>query len=501
MVKLRKKECETLLAVADLGGKATVEQLSEESGLPHATIMRSILTLQKKKLVETIEKEKTTITLNEEGKTHAEEGLPERRLVNALAQLNGQATIQKAVEKAELDGKFIPIALGWLKRKGWATIQSETNTLHLENKEESKDERLLKLLREEGELIAEDLSSNLHPAVETLKSRKLLKVDKKTKRLIEITETGWENIERGIEVASKVTQLTPEMIVSGKWRKTKLAEFDVTAPGPEVYPAKLHPVQQIIQRVKESFMEMGFREIRGPIIETAFWNFDALFTPQLHPAREMQDTFYLEYPNAGKLPKHSLVDKVKKTHENGWKTGSTGWEYSWSAEEAKRLIFRTHTTATTIRYLSEHKEPPVKVFSVDRVYRNEKMDYQHISEFHQVEGIIMDEGVTLRDLIGTLKEFYSKLGLEKVKFWPSYFPYTEPSAQPTVYIPEVNEWVELGGMGMFRPEVLAPLGIEHPVLAWGLGLERLIVVKLGLEDIRLPYKNDLHWIRRIPSCQ
>lgn len=163
-------------------------------------------------------------------------------------------------------------------------------------------------------------------------------------------------------------------------------------------------------------------------------------------------------------------------------------------------MLRTHTTAVTIRYLAEHNEPPVWVFSVDRVYRNEKVDYKHLAEFHQIEGIIMDEGVTLRDLMGILTEFYRKLGLEKVQFWPSYFPYTEPSMQSTVYIPELGAWVELCGMGIFRPEVVAPMGVKHPVLAWGGGLERLIMLKLGVDDIRLLYKNDLSWIRRTPIC-
>lgn len=502
MVELRKKESETLLAVEELGGKASVEQIMEESHLPHASVMRAALTLQEKRLVKILEKEQTTVKLNDEGKLHSKQGLPERRLMNALIKLSGKASIEETVKQAELDKRFIPIGLGWLKKKNWVTIDSQTNTLKLEKKgKKGADEELLRILSEEGEVITEDLSSELQSAVETLERRKLLDTDQKTKRIIEITDTGWREIKKGVKVASEVTQLTPELIATGEWRKTKLARFDVQAPGPEVYPAKVHPVQQIIQRVKEIFTEMGFQEIRGPIVETAFWNFDALFQPQDHPAREMHDTFYLEHPKAGRLPKKSLVDKVARTHENGWKTGSTGWQYSWSSKEAKRLIFRTHTTATTIRYLAEHKEPPTKVFSVDRVYRNEKMDYHSIAEFHQVEGIIMDEDLTFQDLIGTLKEFYLKLGLKRVRFWPSYFPYTEPSAQSTVYIPDIEEWVELGGMGMFRPEVLAPLGIEHPVLAWGLGLERLIVLKLGLKDIRLLYKNDLGWIRSTPSCR
>jgi phenylalanyl-tRNA synthetase alpha chain len=503
MVELRENEYKTLLTIEKLGGKASLEQIMKESGLPDATIMRAALTLQEKKLVRIQEEKQIAVNLNEEGKAYANKGLPERGTLNVLIERH-EIPISDIPQQVDLPQSAIPVTLGWLVRKGWAIIDTEKNTIRAKSSTPQplgNDEELLKHLKEKEWTVAEDLSSELLPAVKILKRRKLLEVDEKTKRIIEITETGWKRIKKGIRVSAEVTQLTPELIITGKWREAELTKFDVTAPGPAVYPAKTHPVQQIIQRTKEIFAEMGFTEIRGPIVETAFWNFDALFQPQDHPAREMHDTFYLKYPKTGKLPKKSVVNKVAKTHENGWKTGSRGWQYSWSPEEAKKLVFRTHTTATTIRYLAEHKEPPVKVFSVDRVYRNEKMGYKNLAEFHQIEGIIMDKNVTLRDLIGTLKEFYLRLGLEKVRFWPSYFPYTEPSAQSTVYIPEFKKWFELCGMGIFRPEVLAPLGIGYPVLAWGGGLERLIMLKLGLDDIRFLYKNDLGWIRRIPTCQ
>jgi phenylalanyl-tRNA synthetase alpha chain len=503
MVKLRENEYTTLFTIEKLGGKASVEEIQRESDLPDAAIMRAALTLQEKRLVRILARTQTIIWLNDEGKLHARNGLPERRLINALVKLGGKSSIAITVEKAELDKLLVPIALGWLRRKDWATLDIKTNMLCLTKKprKEEADEKLLKHLNEEERLVAEDLSSVLQSAAEVLKKRKLLEIDEKTKRTIEITDVGSKRIKKRARVTAEVTQLTPELIITGKWRKAKLTKFDVTIPGPVVSPAKAHPVQQIIQRVKGIFTEMGFKEIRGPIVETAFWNFDALFQPQGHPAREMHDTFYLEQPNTGMLPRKSVVNRVARTHENGWETGSKGWQYSWSSKEAKKLILRTHTTATTIRYLAEHKEPPVKVFSVDRVYRNEKMDYKSLAEFYQIEGIIMDKDVTLRDLIGTLKEFYLRLELKKVRFWPSYFPYTEPSAQSTVYIPEFRKWVELCGMGVFRPEVLAPLGIKCPVLAWGGGLERLIMLKFGLDDIRLLYKNDLGWIRRTPTCQ
>jgi phenylalanyl-tRNA synthetase alpha chain len=246
---------------------------------------------------------------------------------------------------------------------------------------------------------------------------------------------------------------------------------------------------------------MGFTEIHGPLVETAFWNFDALFQPQDHPAREMMDTFYLANPKAGRLPSKDTVDAVAKVHENGWITGSKGWGYKWSHEEAKRLVLRTHTTAETIKYLSMHKNPPIKVFSVDRVYRNEQITYKNIAEFHQIEGIVVGKGVTLRDLMGTLKTFYTKFGLKKIAFWPCYFPYTEPSAQAVVYHPKLKRWMELCGMGLFRPEVLAPMDIKYSVLAWGGGLERLAMIELGLDDIRLLYGNRLEWLRRTPLCQ
>jgi phenylalanyl-tRNA synthetase alpha chain len=500
VTELRENEQKTLLALERLKGRGSVEQIVNVSDLAHAAVMRAALSLTAKNLVSTHEKKQTVIAFTKEGSYYARKGLPERRLISSLIKLGGEASLDDVVEGAELEKKFRSIALGWLNRKGWATIKNGIVKTLKEPPTET-DEKLLSLLDEKGPLILEDLSKELQEVVSVLKKRNLVEISEKTLRELELTDAGWEVVKRGIEIVEEVSQLTPELIRTGEWRKVKLRRFDVTAPGPVTYLGKIHPAQQIIQRVREIFLEMGFTEIRGSIVETAFWNFDALFQPQDHPAREMMDTFYLAQPRKGKLPEKNVVNAVAKTHEDGWITGSRGWEYAWNPDEAKRLMLRTHTTAVTIRYLAEHKEPPVKVFSVDRVYRNEKVDYKHLAEFHQIEGIVMDKKVTLQDLMGTLKEFYLKLGLEKVQFWPSYFPYTEPSMQSTVYVPELGTWVELCGMGIFRPEVLAPLGIKYPVLAWGGGLERLIMLKLGVEDIRQLYKNDLGWIRRTPICQ
>jgi phenylalanyl-tRNA synthetase alpha chain len=504
MVELRENEYKTLLAVERLGGKENLDRILSESGLSNATVMRAALSLKKKSLVKLREKKQTVAILNDEGKLYAEKRLPERRILNALYDRGGEILISNLSREADVSPNVIPLASGWLVQKNWATINKRKGTVTLTKKGKppsGDDEKLLALLLEKGKIVTQELDRSLQRVVATLRRRKLIETKERTLHEVQITKKGLRLIEKGIEVSEEVSQLTPELIITGKWRQAKLRKFDVTAPGPTVYTGKAHPLQQIVQRAREIFLEMGFTEIRGPLIETAFWNFDALFQPQDHPAREMMDTFYLADPKVGGLPKRSLVDAVAKTHENGWKTGSKGWGYKWSREEAKRLVLRTHTTAETIKYLSKHKTPPIKVFSVDRVYRNEKLTYKNTAEFHQIEGIVVDKNVTLQDLMGTLKTFYTRFGLRKVRFWPCYFPYTEPSAQAVFYVPKLKRWIELCGMGMFRPEVLAPMGIKCPVLAWGGGLERLAMIELGLDDIRVLYCNSLNWIRRTPLCR
>ncbi len=507
MVELREAERKTLLAIQRLRGKASVEQIVNETGSPDAAIMRAALTLQEKKLVKIRERKQTIVNLNKEGKLYAENQLPERRILDTLYDKGGETLIAHIPREIDIPPTAIPLALGWLVQKNWAVINKEENTINLTKYSRTRkpprgnDEKLLALLVKRRTIFVEELDKGLQQAVATLKRRKLIETKERSTYELELTKEGSKLVEKGLEVTEEVSQLTPELIITKKWRETKLRRFDVTASGPTVYPGKVHPLQQIIQHAREIFLEMGFTEIRGPLVETAFWNFDALFQPQDHPAREMMDTFYLANPKAGKLPSKNIVDAVAEVHENGWITGSKGWSYKWSAEEAKRLVLRTHTTAETIKYLSHHKKPPIKVFSVDRVYRNEQVTYKNVPEFHQIEGIVVDKNVTLKDLMGTLKTFYARFGLKKVQFWSCYFPYTEPSAQAMVYHPKLKRWIELCGMGIFRPEVLAPMGIKYPVLAWGGGLERLAMIELGLDDIRLLYGNRLEWVRRTPLCQ
>jgi phenylalanyl-tRNA synthetase alpha chain len=252
----------------------------------------------------------------------------------------------------------------------------------------------------------------------------------------------------------------------------------------------------LIEKIRLIFLEMGFTEISGDYIESCFWNMDALFIPQDHPARELQDTFYLAEPKTMPVDDEVLMEKIKAIHENGGETGSSGWGYTWSRDEAERALLRTHTTVNTIRYLSEHPEPPQKVFSIGRVFRKETLDSTHLPEFHQIEGIVLEEKASFRMLIGVLKEFYRMMGFEEIRIRPSYYPYTEPSMD--VEVKFKGKWLELGGSGIFRPEVTEPFGVKFPVIAWGLGLERLAMLTLGLDDIRMLYISDIEWLRSCP---
>ena len=234
----------------------------------------------------------------------------------------------------------------------------------------------------------------------------------------------------------------------------------------------------------------------GPLVDSSFWIFDSLFTPQDHPAREMQDTFFIKNIS-GKLPDKEIVSNVRKVHESGL-PNSKGWNYSWKEDIARTSVLRTHTTGLSARTLSKLnlKELPAKYFAIGKVFRNETVDWSHGFEFYQTEGIVIDEYANFRNLLGYLKEFYQKMGFSNIRFRPSFFAYTEPSVEIEVFHPEKKIWIELGGAGIFRPEVTIPLlGKPIPVLAWGQGFDRIIMDFYKIQDLREMYSNNLKSLR------
>jgi phenylalanyl-tRNA synthetase alpha chain len=263
---------------------------------------------------------------------------------------------------------------------------------------------------------------------------------------------------------------------------------------PDVFIARTHPLKDTIDEIREIFVTLGFSEIIGNMTQSSFWNFDALFTPQDHPARELQDTFYLDGISAKKIATPEQIRKVSDSHKKNWR-------YHWDINEARKMVLRTHTTCVTIKHLAENKPDEARVFSLGRVFRNEKVSYKHLVEFNQIEGVVVGKDANLRNLMGIQREFYKRIGITKIKFWPTFFPYTEPSLQTMVYNERLGKWIELFGMGIFRPEVTKPLGIAKPVLAWGGGIERIAMLKYGLDDVREFYNNNLSWLRSTTKCQ
>lgn len=504
MVELRVHEQKILSALEKLGEKASVEELIGACGFPDATVMRSALVLQEEGLIKVHAEHQNVIKLTVEGEQYAKNGLPERNLIKTVASLGGNADLQKAAKEAGLQQQFIQIALGWALRKNWATFISETNTIwvvhqaFLPDGNKGNDEKLLNYLCDKSQASLDDLSKELVEAAETLKKRRLLTVEPKTRRVLQITPEGKKAVAESKTAIQEVTQLTPELIITGKWHTTKLQKYNIQAPVAKTWPGKKHPYLSFLDEVRAKLVTLGFKEMTGTNVQTSFFNFDALYTPQDHPARETSDIYYIKEPKYGDISKYKkIVEQVKNTHETGWKTGSTGWGYKYSLEVAQRLILRGHGTCLSARTLTnKNLEVPSKYFSIARVYRPEVIDRTHLSEFNQVEGIVVDQNLTLKDLLGILGKFALEIaGADKIRFKPDYFPFTEPSVELSAY-KEGYGWVEFGGSGIFRPEVTLPLGVKVPVIAWGLGVDRLFMMRAGMQDIRCIFSQDLDWLRK-----
>ena len=467
----------------------TPDELAKNTQLSIDQVRRGLEWLKYKNLIEIQESELLFASLGKNGKESLEKGLPERRLVNYLSK-HPVCTFESA-RTALLESEF-NAAISNARQNGWIVITKSQNTNIISLKDDitkSPEEELLLVLAARTS-VSEIKDKS---AFEILKKRPdFIALDSIKTTVVNLTSKGLQIMTDTSESTGE-RKLTTEMLTSGKWRDVSLAPIDVEAAAPEVFAARSHPLQDVINEVREIFVSLGFTEVYGNLTQPCFWNFDALFTPQDHPAREMQDTFYLKDAKVDKIASTRQIDNVSKSHKKGW-------HYDWKLDDAKRMVLRTHTTCVTIRHLADNKPDEARIFSVGKVFRNEKVSYKHLVEFNQVEGIVVGKNVTIRDLMGLQREFYYKMGLKKVKFWPTFFPYTEPSLQSMVYNEKLDKWVELFGMGIFRPEVTKPLGITNPVLAWGGGIERIAMLKFALNDVREFYNNNLGWLRSVQKC-
>lgn len=508
-IKLKKQVIEILEVLKKKNAELLASELVNDLNIDYIVLMAAINDLIEESLGGFREEDVNQVSLNEEGINYLEKGLPERQLLKILLDSNvKEIKVEDLQVKSKLDKQIFYVGLANMKKNRWVAQSKASGEdklfLVVEEFPETEIEKFLLHFKEQSAINYFTLSKKEDKYLDVLNKRKLIVKKKKTRRIIFLTNKGKSIKTSTIKELEQVSKITPEMLSSGSWKKYNLKPFDVTKPGPLLKAGKTHPLINLINKIREVFISMGFTEIRGPIVESAFFNFDALFQPQDHPARELQDTFYLNNPKIARLPDKDRVLAVKATHENGGDSGSLGWRYKWDENIAKQTVLRTHTTSTTMRRLAQfyndNEKTPIKVFCIDRVFRNESLDKTHLAEFTQIEGIVIDEDVNLCDLIGLLSEFYRKVGFKKIVTRPGFFPYTEPSMEVAVYYEKLGEWLEMGGSGIFRPEVTSPWGIKDPtrVLAWGQGLERIAMPYYGRKDIRDLYINPIKWLRQQP---
>lgn len=513
---LHEIERSIIMALARPDGPDSMDEkeLGQAAGLSADQVRRGVEWLRHKGLADVSESSEGTVALGPSGRAAAHGGrgggnggLPERRLLDMLERAGGGPVAAKDLQRALGDG-FGP-AMGIAKRGGWARVGAGGAVVLAGGGAGgaiARIEEVLEALAKAGEagLSAGRLQAGEADAVAALRGRPGYIIERASKsRTARLTGRG----RQAGDAMRRQDASAPAG--GGGGPAAEAAAIDVEADVPAALPARLHPLTEAAEVVRGAFVALGFTEIAGPHVQPCFWNFDALFTPQDHPARDMQDTFYVEGAGSGggagerkrpaamygpPLAPADHVRAVSEAHERGW-------GIRWSADESRKAVLRTHTTCVTARHLAESLPGQARVFSLGRVFRNEKASYKHLAEFHQVEGVVAGAEASMRSLMGILQEFCSMIGIQKVKFWPTFFPYTEPSLQAMAYSEPHGKWVEMFGMGMLRREVTAPLGLgDAPVLAWGGGIERIAMMLHGVDDVRKFYDNDLAWLRGAPAC-
>jgi len=461
--------------------------------LSQSAFYRSAMYLENKKLVDIIRSEKQVVTIDRNGKTALEVGLPELRLLEILRK--EELSLDEAEKR--LGGDELRFAMGYCRKSGWISINNSGLKITSEGRKVKSTEEfnLLKQIGT-GELDLDKLRDFQHAYITLSKRKKMISTVSRVSINLRGNARG-EEVLKVLPKGERLEKLTPAMLKSGKWKGKKFRRFDVEAPVPIANMGKKQLYLQFLDDVRLKMVELGFEEMDGPLVETQFWNFDALYQPQNHPARTWTDTYFLKNPKSGKLPESKIVEAVKSAHENGGKSGSIGWGYTWSKDIAKQLMPRAHTTSVSARMMAGKFKVPGKYFTIGRVFRPDVLDATHLIEFNQLEFMVTDENLNIGNLMGVLRKLAEEFaGATKFRFFPDYYPFTEPSVQIDGYSPELGTWVELGGAGIFRPEITETLGISAPVLAGAFGIDRLFQKKIASKDIRELYSDDLSWLKR-----
>ncbi|WP_247730482.1 phenylalanine--tRNA ligase subunit alpha [Halovivax limisalsi] len=487
-----------VLEAASADEAQTVDALAAATDLPPETVTGALFALEEDGLVAVTEAAEESIALTDEGAAYAAEGLPEVRLYEAGLEAGAdEAPVQmgQVIGASGLEGPQVDIALSNFARKGYGTIESgELRADPDADPDADPEAAALAAIANEAAgdsdgsgVPVDDLDVDAG-TLDQLERRELIERRETTVRSATLTDAGVTELMAGVETAETVGQVTPDLLTSGDWRDAEFAEYNVEADAAELHGGRMHVLRRTAERVKEVLVGMGFQEMDGPHVDADFWINDCLFMPQDHPARTHWDRFALEEPShIDDLPEE-LVERVERAHREGVGEDSEGYHSPWDEDFARALALRGHTTSLSARYLSGHQvgelEPPQRFFSVEKAYRNDELDATHLLEFFQIEGWVMVEDLSIRDLMGTFEEFYAHFDITDIEFKPTYNPYTEPSFELFGEHPTTGELIEIGNSGIFREEMLEPLGVDCDVMAWGLALERLAMLITGAEDIR-----------------
>ena len=442
--------------------------------------------------------------LTELGTEYNKNGTPEERIIN-LIQTDGPKKLPDIAKKLSLENKDIGSAYGNLSKEGVLSMDKDKNVIIKDISIKGKVEVLKDLISKvakEG-TVNHDSLTQIQAEIASGSSKKRgssTSIFRKIERE-EVFYSLMENVKKVKELLNKmgitgdeIGMLTPNLLQSGEWKDKSFRRYNINIPPNRVLLGRKNPYGKFLENLKDKLVSLGFEEFDGPVLETEFWNSDALFMPQFHSARDIHDVFYIKDPQYAKEIEQPFLDNVAMVHENGWETGSRGWGYKFDKNFTKRMILRSQGTVLSAKTLTKARIPG-KYFGVVRCFRPDTVDATHAADFYQTEGIVLGEEVNLRNLLGLLKIFAEEVACAKeVKYVPAYFPFTEPSVE--VHIKhDVLGWFELGGSGIFRPEVTRPLGIKVPVLAWGMGIDRMALMSLGLNDLRDLFTSDIEQVR------
>ena len=482
------------------------EILQRDRSLQASQLSMALGWLLTKNVVKVVdEKKQELVSLTEAGKGYAEHQNPALRMANDIQQ-RGQVSIRELQQRTDMEAEEKSSAIGALKESGAVKVAPGGLLEMADRSKLAEFEQLQRVIgrlgKEEGEVEMTSLSSEDQGAIAAYhrkrsKSKGVFRVDERVTRIYAPTE--WFAAVFGKMAAAggaeEAGSLAPEMLKDGSWRNKKFRKYNIQLPPSRVSGGRKHPYKSFLDQVKQKFVSMGFAEMRGPLVESEFWDMDALYMPQFHPAREIHDVYFVKGPLYDRAIPGEVVGRVAAAHRDGGESGSRGWRYPFDTERTRRLILRSQGTAVSARTLGGKPKVPGKYFSIARCFRYDQVDATHAPDFFQVEGIVLGPEIHFRTLLGLLTLFAKEVArAEEIKFLPAYFPFTEPSVEMHVRHPQLG-WMELGGAGLFRPEVTGPLGVNVPVIAWGLGLDRMAMVALGISDIRDLFSSDLGFIR------